>query len=73
MSMTPEKAQKMMAEAIKAMMDCGQFKVAHTVAMRTQVQGRPVNATCLLFGDSLEDLEAIANRAVTPSMTDVTE
>lgn len=71
MDMTPEKAKELMAEAIKAMLDCGQFKAAHTAAMRTQVKGQYVNVTCVFFGESVAALEAIADRAATPAMTDV--
>lgn len=65
--MTPEKAQEMMAEAIKAMLDCGLFKAAQTYAIRTQVAGQTVDVTCLFFGTSADVLKVVAERASDPS------
>lgn len=66
--MDAEKAKELMAQAIQAMLDCGEYKAAHVVTARTMVQGQLENVTCLIFGNSADVLSVISSRVVDASI-----
>ncbi|AQH05760.1 hypothetical protein A9R05_42855 (plasmid) [Burkholderia sp. KK1] len=57
-----EKAQQMMATAVKATLECGQYQAAKTIMTQALVAGKSESATCLIFGRSESVLDAIAER-----------
>lgn len=59
--MEVEKAQKMVADAIRAMIDCGQFQASHAVATRALVRGQMESVTYLIYGRSPDVLEVVAS------------
>jgi len=63
-----EKAKQMMADAIKAMLECGEYKVTQTVGTRTDVGGQVENVICLIFGPSKDVLDVIAARIENASL-----
>ena len=55
-------AEKMMHDAVRAMVDCGRFKAAQVVAVRSLVAGRHEDAKVLLLGETVEALQVYAQR-----------
>lgn len=66
--MTIDEAQKLMADAVEAMLACGPHRVASTTVTKTLVDGRTETVTCLLFGPSMDVLKTIAQRIGEPSL-----
>lgn len=60
--MDTEKTQQMMATAIQATLECGQYQAAKTIMTKTLVAGESENVTCLIFGRSESVLDVIAER-----------
>lgn len=68
--MTKEKAAQMLAEGIAAMVEVGEMKYAQSTVFRTEVLGKNVTASCVMFADSQEVLTALSTRLATnPSIT----
>lgn len=63
-----EKAQKLMQEAVHAMLECKQYKCAHVTAIRTQVEGQQEDVMCVFFGGSEEVLASMATRVMDSSI-----
>lgn len=66
--MNIEKAQKMLSEAIEAMLECGQHQAVKAVAFRSMIHGQPENVHCLVFGSSAEVCETVALRVTDSSI-----
>ncbi len=57
-----EKAQQLMATAVQATLECGEYQAAKTIMTKTLVAGESENVTCLIFGRSQGVLDVIAER-----------
>lgn len=69
--MDRETAQNMMANAIKALLECGHFEAAQAIMVRTIVCGEIENVSCMMFGRSLDVLGAITSRLEHVSLAEV--
>lgn len=69
-TMTKEKAMQMLADGILAMVEVGEMKCAQSTIFRTEVLGKTVTASCVMFADSQDVLTALSTRLTTnPSLS----
>ena len=60
--MDRQTARKMMEEAVKALIDCGQYKVVQATAIRSPIHGKQETVFAILFGDSEDVLQVFGQR-----------